>query len=70
MRNKWFLLCILLWNISYVQAQTSKVELMFPNAVLTRESYDKVKAALEKTIIQLFRRTGISGMWKLPLKRL
>lgn len=49
MRNKWFLLCILLWNISYVQAQTSKVELMFPNAVLTRESYDKVKAALEKT---------------------
>ena len=48
MKDKWFLLGMLLLGISCVKAQTSDVDKMFPNAVLTRESYDKVKTVLEK----------------------
>ena len=39
---------MLLWGMSCVKAQTSDVDKMFPNVVLTRENYDKVKTALEK----------------------
>ena len=38
---------MLLWGMSCVKAQTSDVDKMFPNVVLTRENYDKVKTALE-----------------------
>lgn len=48
MKDKWFLLGMLLLGISWVKAQTSDVDKMFPNAVLTRESYDKVKTVLGK----------------------
>lgn len=48
MKNKWFIIYILWWGISCVKAHAADVDKMFPNAVLTRENYDKVKAALEK----------------------
>ena len=48
MKGKCFLICMLLWGMSCVKAQTSDVDKMFPNVVLTRENYDKVKTALEK----------------------
>ena len=43
---------MLLWGMSCVKAQTSDVDKMFPNVVLTRENYDKVKTALEKALKQ------------------
>lgn len=42
-------------GMSCVKAQTSDVDKMFPNVVLTRENYDKVKTALRRLIIPLFR---------------
>ena len=52
MKGKCFLICMLLWGMSCVKAQTSDVDKMFPNVVLTRENYDKVKTALEKALKQ------------------
>ena len=43
---------MLLWGMSCVKAQTSDVDKMFPNVVLTRENYDKVKTALENKNFQ------------------
>lgn len=40
---------VLSWGASVVEAQTPEVDKMFPNVVLTRENYDKVKTALEKS---------------------
>ena len=48
MKGKCFLICMLLWGMSCVKAQTSDVDKMFPNVVLTRENYDKVKTALDR----------------------
>lgn len=41
------ILCMLLCGICAVKAQTTNVDKMFPNVVLTRENYDKVVKALE-----------------------
>ena len=55
MKGKCFLICMLLWGMSCVKAQTSDVDKMFPNVVLTRENYDKVKQHWRRLIIPLFR---------------
>lgn len=49
MRNKWLIIGMLIWCVSSAKAQTSDVDKMFPNAVLARESYDKVIKALANT---------------------
>lgn len=71
MKDKWFLIVLSVWAVTGIKAQTSAdVNTMFPNVVLTRENYDKVRTALEKTDDTVFPKNWYIRQIETPAKKI
>lgn len=72
MRNTWILMtgCMLWAGLCGVKAQSSQVDKMFPNAVFTRECYDKAKADLEKGDRTVFPGNWYAAQIETPAKKI
>ncbi len=70
MKNRYIILSILFLGVLCAKAQSSDIDKMFPNAVLTRENYDKVKASLEKVDNNTFPKSWYIRQIETPAKKI
>lgn len=68
--KRFILLCVLFAGVYGVKAQTSEVDKMFPNVIITRENYDKVKSRLESVADNAFPKNWYVKQIETPAKKI